>query len=208
MRFSWSSLICSGGMRTSLSLPTPVFTAYATLFPASCSSTTERARSMADRAAGSSSTTWELSQTSRSSSSFRSLPLMFNGFIGLIVSVVRAAEGADKQLFTRFCRRFRLERFFGAQQFRADELFIFKFRCDHYTLMKEVVHELRCQLEFLRFIRCFVAYVCMPIIEAERDLVVIGGNDEPTLAVRRRRDFHHQRSFINARILRQLRETH
>src|SRR6266404_443178 len=134
MRFSWSSLICSGGMRTSLSLPTPVFTAYATLFPASCSSTTERARSMADRAAGSSSTTWELSQTSRSSSSFRSLPLMFNGFIGLIVSVVRAAEGADNQLLTRFCGRFGLKSLFGAQQLRAYKLLVLEFRGHHHAL--------------------------------------------------------------------------
>src|SRR4051812_46344652 len=98
-----------------------------------------RARSIAVCAAESSATERDASQTSRSSSTFRSLPLMFNGFIGLVVGVVRAAEGAYKKPLARLARRPGLESPFRAQQPRAHELLIFEFCRDHHPLVKEVV---------------------------------------------------------------------
>src|SRR5882724_6713479 len=191
IRLSCNSRICSGGIRTSLSFPTPVLTAYAILFPASCSSTTARARSIAERAAGSRATGRDCSQTSRSSSSVRSLPLMFNGFIGLVVGVVCAAERAHKKPLARLCWRLGLERLFCAQQLGADELLVLEFRGHHHPLVEKIVYELCGELELLCLIGRFVAHVRMPVVEAERDLVLVGGDDETALAAGRRRYLDH-----------------
>src|SRR3954471_3064983 len=208
IRFNCSSRICSGGMRTSLSFPTPVLTAYATLLPASCSSTTARAFSMALRAAGSSVTGREASQTSRSSSSPRSLPLMFNGFISLVISVVRAAERAYKKALTWFGGWFGIKAVFRAQEFRSNELLVFEFCRDHHALVKEVMHELRGELEFLGLTCVLVADVRVPVVEAQRDLIVISSDDQAALLAGWRRDLDDQRTFIRACMLRQLRKTH
>src|ERR1700683_1217370 len=86
-RLTCSSRIWSPAIRTSLSFPTPVVTASATLSLATISSTTVRARSTASRASADKSTgrrslirAISVCATSRTSSSVRSLPLMWRAF--------------------------------------------------------------------------------------------------------------------------------